>query len=339
MIGQETHEVERKIRAILQILSDSPRPLGGRVVAQRLKEQGIDLNERTVRYHLKIMDERGFTCQMGNRDGRVITELGLEELRSALVCDKIGFVTDRLEVLAYFTSFDPAVRNSGFVPIDVSLFPEKDFPRAMELMAGVFRAGLCISNLVALAHEGEKLGETTVPRGKIGLATISTAVVSGAMLKAGITVDFKFGGILQFHAHKPVRFIELIEYHGSTVDPFEIFVAARMTSVSSTAQHGDGNILASFQELPLPSKTMAETILQQLQKAGLCRTPFMGKANEQLYAIPVKMNKVGLVIPSGLNAAAAAAEAGIAVTSKAMNGITHILELRDFYELRGHGAC
>jgi repressor of nif and glnA expression len=103
MIGQETHEVERKIRAILQILSDSPRPLGGRVVAQRLKEQGIDLNERTVRYHLKIMDERGFTRQMGDRDGRMITELGLEELRSALVCDKIGFVTDRLKVLAFFT--------------------------------------------------------------------------------------------------------------------------------------------------------------------------------------------------------------------------------------------
>jgi len=339
MIGQETHEVERKIRAILQILSDSPRPLGGRVVAQRLKEQGIDLNERTVRYHLKIMDERGFTRQMGDRDGRMITELGLEELRSALVCDKIGFVTDRLKVLAFFTSFDPSATNSGIVPIDVSLFPEQDFPRAMELMAGVFRAGLCISNLVAVAREGERLGGTPVPQGKIGLATISAAVVSGAMLKAGIPVDFRFGGILQFRNHRPVRFTDLIEYYGSTVDPFEVFVAARMTSVSSTAQCGDGNILASFQELPLPSKTMAETILRQLQTAGLCHASFMGKANELLYEIPVKMNKVGLVIPSGLNAAAAAAEAGIPVTSKAMNGITPVSELKDFYQLWARGAC
>lgn len=58
MIGQETHEIERKVIAILKVLSDSQQPLGGRVIARCLDKLGIDLGERAVRYHLKVMDEQ-----------------------------------------------------------------------------------------------------------------------------------------------------------------------------------------------------------------------------------------------------------------------------------------
>ena len=49
MIGVETQEVERKELAILRILSDSQEPLGARIIAQRLKDYGIDLRERVER--------------------------------------------------------------------------------------------------------------------------------------------------------------------------------------------------------------------------------------------------------------------------------------------------
>lgn len=332
MIRQETHQVERKIIAILKILSDSTTPLGGRAISRRLKERGIDLSERAVRYHLKIMDERGLTLQMDNRDGRVITQPGLEELKNALVCDKVGFVTDRLELLAYLTNFDP-LGKSGAVPIDVSLFAKQDFPKALDIMAGIFQAELCVSNLVAIAHEGERLGETLVPTGKIGFATVCSAVVCGAMLKSGIPVDFRFGGILQFQNYKPTRFVELIEYQGSTVDPFEVFVAARMTGVRQVAQTGNGNILASFQELPLPSKLEVEKTIEKLKIAGLCSSAFVGRVNETLYEIPVRPNKIAIAIPSSLNAAAAVAESGLSVTSKTLGGVIPITELREFWSL------
>ena len=118
MIGQQTHEVERKITAILKVLSDSAEPLGGRTISRRLREQGIDLSERTVRYHLKLMDERGFTHCASHRDGRLITQPGLEELKSALVCDKVGFVNSRIELLAYLTTLDTDACN-GNIPIDL----------------------------------------------------------------------------------------------------------------------------------------------------------------------------------------------------------------------------
>src|SRR4030066_1328779 len=332
MIGQETREVERKIAAILKVLSDSSEPLGGRIISRRLKEHGIDLNERTVRYHLKIMDERGFTRSIGHRDGRTITQPGLEELKSTLVCDKVGFVTDRLELLAYLTTFD-LDRHTGGIPIDTSLFSKRDFPRALEVMKSVFEAGLCASNLVAIATEGERLGDTMVPQGKIGFATVCSAVVIGSMLKAGIPVDSRFGGILQIKHNEPTRFVELIEYNGSTIDPFEIFIAGRMTSAMKSAKNGDGKILASFQEIPLLSKTEANTVIEQLKTANLCNLVIMGKSSEPVCEIPVRLNKVGLVLPSGLNAIAATAETGIDVTSKAMNGVVGAGELRSFWSL------
>jgi repressor of nif and glnA expression len=332
MIGQETREVERKITAILKVLSDSPEPLGGRIIARRLKEQGIDLSERTVRYHLKMMDERGLTRPMGYRDGRSITKPGLEELRSALVYDKVGFVTARLELLAYLTNFDTSTR-TGYIPVDVSLFGKRDFTRALEIMKSVFEAGICASNLVAVATEGERLGETIVPDGQIGFATVCSAVVSGSMLKSGIPVDFRFGGILQIRNFEPIRFVDFIEYHGSTIDPFDIFIAGRMTDAIKAAKSGDGKILASFQEIPLPSKEETNAVVGRLKTAGLCNSVTVGKASEPVCEIPVRLNKVGLVLLSGLNAVAAAAETGIDVTSKAMSGIISIGALRDFWSL------
>ena len=86
MMNQPINGVERKEVAILKVLSDSSRPLGGRVLARRLADLGIDLGERAVRYHLKLMDERGLTCPIGRKDGRSITKSGLSSDTAELIC-------------------------------------------------------------------------------------------------------------------------------------------------------------------------------------------------------------------------------------------------------------
>jgi hypothetical protein len=59
----------------------------------------------------------------------------------------------------------------------------------------------------------------------------------------------------------------------------------------------------------------------------------MGKANESICEVPVTLNKIGLVLPSGLNAVAVAAEKGIDVTNKAMSGVIDVGKLRSFWTL------
>jgi hypothetical protein len=99
-------------------------------------------------------------------------------------------------------------------------------------MKPIFEKGLCASDLVAVAQEGEPLGESIVPQSKMGSVTVCSVVLNGTLLKAGIPTDSRFGGILQIRNHKPLRFVELIHYAGSSLDPSEVFIRARMTSVT-----------------------------------------------------------------------------------------------------------
>lgn len=329
MIGQDTHEIERKILAILEILSDFKEPLGSSIISRRLKEKGISLGDRAVRYHLKIMDGRGLTRSVSRRDGREITQSGQEELRSALACDKVGFLTGRVELLSYLTTLDIDTR-TGDIPIDVSLFAEKEFAIALKTMAAIFKAGLCVSDLIAVAPEGEKLGEVLVPKGNIGLATVSNIVINGLLLKSGIPIDSRFAGLVQVHNFQPCRFVELIEYQNSTIDPLEIFISSKMTSVTNAAKKGEGRVLASFHEIPILSRLAVEEVLKKLKAINLCSLFVMGKTTEPICKVPVNSNKTGLVLFSGLNPVAAAAEEGINVINKAMGGVIDVKKLRSF---------
>jgi len=330
-MGFEIKDVERKTIAIMRILRDSLGPLGARVIAQSLQDQGIELGERAVRYHLKLMDERGFTANMG-RDGRLITQLGLEELESALVSDKVGFVASKIELLAYQTNFDIDKRQ-GKVPVNVSFFPDRQFKKATEAMKSVFQAGICVSELVAVARQGEKLGEIIVPPGRIGLATVCSVLINGALLKAGVPMDSRFGGILQFKNYKPLRFGELIQYSGSSLDPSEIYITSRMTSVSRVVREGQGRILANFREIPAICQPLAEKVIGGLKEANLGGVLMMGEVSKPLCEIPVELNKVGMVLTGGLNPVAAAVESGIEVDNHAMSTVMEYQRLIEFKEV------
>jgi len=332
MIGQDTLEVERKIAAILKVLSNSSAPLGGRLISQRLKQQGIELSERTVRYHLKLMDERGLTHCANRRGGRFITEPGLDELRSALVCDKVGFVASRIELLSYLTTVD-LEKCDGRVPIDVSLFHKRDFDTTLDMMERIFRANLSISNMICIALEGEVLGDVIVPVNMVGFATVSNIVVNGILLKAGVPITPKFGGLLQRRRGEAIRFVDLIEYEGSTLDPFEIFIAGRMTNVVSASRNGGGKVLASFHEIPVVTKATAESIFGKLEALKLCSSVIVGRSGAEICQIPVRSNHAGLVILSGLNPIAAVAEAGIEVIVLTMHGLVDVTALRSYWSL------
>ena len=331
MIGSERQDVERKVINILRILSESPEPLGARVIAQHLREYGIELGERAVRYHLKILDEKGLTRLIG-RDGRLITSAGVEELRSALVSDKVGFVIGKIEQLVVKTTFDIDKRR-GNVPVNVSIFPKDEFDGAKKEMKDAFKAGVCVSDLVAVAGEGERLAGVMIPEGKIGFATVCSIIVNGTLLKAGVPMDSKFGGLLQIKDHEPLRFVELIQYSGSSLDPSEIFITSRMTSVREVVDMGEGMVLANFREIPVICSPVAEKVFDGLRKARLGGVLVKGKVSQPVCEVAVELNKIGIVIQGGLNPVAAAVEAGIQVDNAAMSGVIEYRDLVRFSEV------
>jgi repressor of nif and glnA expression len=117
------------------------------------------------------------------------------------------------------------------IPVNISIFRKEDFNKALKVMKPVFKSRFSLSKLVALANEGEPIGDFITPQGKTALATVCSITVNGTLLKAGVPIDSRFGGILQIRNDEPLRFVELIHYAGSSLDRRDIH-QGKMTSLS-----------------------------------------------------------------------------------------------------------
>jgi HTH-type transcriptional regulator, global nitrogen regulator NrpRI len=310
MSFESPKEIERKILAILRVLSCLQKPAGSVNIAKELKNLGVDLSERAVRYHLKLTDERGLTNLINQRNGRVITNKGRQEIERALVNDKVGFAIARIEQLSFRTDFDYEKR-TGMVPVNISFFKREKLSLALKVMKPIFEKGLCVSQLLAFADEGQYLGDMVVPPGMVGLGTICSIITNGALLKAGIPMDSRFGGIIQIVNGEPTRFTEIIHYNGSSLDPSEIFIKAGMTAVNEACNNGNGELLANFREIPAICQPLAVRVINGLEQAGFKSVLLMGNTSESVCEINVDLNKIGIVLIGGLNPIAAAAEKGL----------------------------
>jgi len=331
MVQSASSDTERKIISILKVLSESSKPLGSITIARELERHGIFLSERAVRYHLRITDERGYTQPLG-RNGRMLTPQGLEELRIALAPEQVGFILDKLELLAFRTTFDLQKR-TGQLPINTSLIEKDRFKEALAAMRDAFKAGICVSELVAVASEGEKLGSVVIPSGKIGLATVCSVAINGVLLKSGIPIESRFGGVLEIRDSKPRRFIAIINYAGTSLDPSEQYIRAGMTNVSQAARTGNGKILANFREIPAPSRAIVDEKVAMLKEAGIGGVYALGNTSKPICQIAVGLNRVGMVLLGGLNPVAAAVEAGIEVENIAESGLIDFQQLISFWQV------
>jgi len=324
-------DAESKLISILKVLSESSEPLGSITIARKLEREGIFLSERAVRYHLRIADERGYTQPVG-RDGRMITPEGQQEVKEALAPQHLGFVREKLEMLAYQTTFDPA-RRTGQLSINTSLIDKDKFKKALSAMKDAFKAGICVSDLVAIASEGEKLGSVVVPSGEIGLATVCSVALNGVLLRAGVPTEYRFGGVLEVRNSKPRRFVAIIDYSGTSLDPSEQFIRARMTSVSEAIKTGNGKMLGVFRTIPAPARELVEEKIAMLKEVGIGGVYVLGNTSEPVCQIPVALNRIGIVQLGGLNPVAAAVEAGIEIENIAESGLIDFQQLQPVWQL------
>ncbi len=231
-----------------------------------------------------------------------------------------------MESLAVRADFDPR-RRAGTVPINVSIFPGDGVDDAIRKMLPVFESGSCVSDLAALRHAGAECGGLVVPPGKVALATVCSVVFNAVLLRAGVPVDARFSGILQIQQGQPVRFVDLIQYSGSSLDPAEVFIRAGMTSVSGALREGSGSLLANYREIPAVSAAIAEEVVASLRSAGIGGLIVMGRPGEAVCQVPTEPNRIGMILHGGLNPIAALHEDGLTVETHAMSAVMDYDEL------------
>ncbi len=320
--------MNKTMLAILKILDRHTDIVGSREIAKQLKVHGVDLTERTVRYHLKILDERGYTEVFG-KEGRKITEKGRMEIRHALVSEKVGFVSSKIEALSYLTTLNLETM-SGNVILNISYLPEERLKGARTLLAEIFSSPFVMSDRLVIRRGGEKIGDVPVPEGKVGVGTVCSVTINGIFLKAGIPVSSRFGGVVEIGEKEATRFLSLISYEGSSLDPLEIFIRSKMTDVIGAVKNHSGRILASFREIPVVCLDEAKKLSRKMTERGIGGILLIGEPNRPLLEIPVGIDKVGMVIVGGLNPVAALEESGIPTESRAMSTLHEYSGLTSF---------
>lgn len=317
-------EVQRKVIEILRIVSECDEPIGARIIADELQKRGYDIQERAVRYHLRTLDRLGFTEKHGY-SGRTITDLGLNELQDALVEDRLGFVISGIEELIFLTSFDP-FKGEGDVIVNVSMIDKSRFDETLGLLTEVAKKGYTVSPLIKIIDEGERIGDLKVVSGNVGIATVCAITIDGMLMKCGVPLEIEYGGTLQINDGVPTKFVDLIGYAGTSLDPIEAFISRGMTSVSAVLETGVGRVLANYRKIPLVAVERANEIICAAKESNIGGV--IGVFEDSALGIPVESDRAGIPMFVGVNGLAAAEEVGVRTETKAISALIDYKDMR-----------
>lgn len=322
---------KKKDILILGIMRNSSTPLTSVKIARELQSLGHDISERTVRLYLQRMSEEGLTGQSGKR-GHLITEKGESELNSTRIIERVGFLSAKIDRMTYQMNFDLNT-TSGTVVINITIVDPRQLAKNIEYIKKVYADGYAMGHLVTFIGPGESLGHINIPDGMIGIGTVCSITLNGVLLKHGIPTVSRFGGLLEIEDKEPVRFVEIIMYDGTSIDPLEVFIRSGMTNYMGAVETGSGRIGASFREFPAESRDLVGQLAEKLKRIGLGGLMRIGLPGQPLLDIPVNEGRIGAIVIGGLNPVSILEETGTRAYSRALAGLIDFGRLFRYEEM------
>jgi repressor of nif and glnA expression len=177
-------------------------------------------------------------------------------------------------------------------------------------------------------HEGDNIEGISVGPDQVGFLTVCSITIDGVLLKKGVLVNPRFGGLVEIKNGTPLRFTNVLTYHSTTIDPLEVLMSQEVTSVTEMLKTGSGKILANLREAPLAARDDIDRILSDMMDAGITGILEVGEPNTRILDVPVERDHLGIVVIGGTNPMAIVQEHGIGIKLNAMSNVVDIKELR-----------
>jgi repressor of nif and glnA expression len=311
---------ERKVMEILRILKEHHEPMGAKRLSELLAEHGYVLTDRAVQYYLRYLDEQGFTRKVGNT-GRLLTPLGISETERALVDERLGFIISRLERLAYRSTFDPA-SGTGDVAYNLSIVPDSVAEKVADSFDQVIKGGYGFFSSFARIDRDPR-----IPSGHTGFITVCSITMDGVLQRMGIPVRVVYGGRLEIIQGRATRFMDLIRYRGTTINPLQLFISAGLTSVQPLIAMQSGVGLVNIRTVPIPAGDSVNEMIPLMRDCGFRFPLAMGT---ELLNLPPDPYRLSIVSYSGMNLIAHGVERGYSIKTEIGAGtmplsrITHV---------------
>ena len=213
-----------------------------------LRKRSIELELRTIRYHLANLEKDGIVRRFGNK-GVVLTERGVEEARMLLVFDRIGVSSAEIERIAADSDYDPAA-DTGKVRVNTLLIGENRLDDVLGVLAATSASPVIISSRVGLVRSGERLWNFVVPQGHVALLGITARNFDVFLQKRRIPTETIATVLLRIEDNEPKGIADILFHSGTTLSPGELLIRGRYTSVSDVVRTGNGLATASIKTFP-----------------------------------------------------------------------------------------
>lgn len=232
------------------------------------------------------------------------------------------FTLSRIENLMHQVSFDP-VKMNGKIITNTSLVEKQYLNEALAVFYDIIQSGLAVSPLIMLEEEN----------GLIKIKTACSLTISGVLLKSGIPVRPKGGGLIEVIEREPIRFTDMLMYWATTIDPIDVLTSQELTDITGMMRTGNGRILGNLQEAPMLARERIEEVLELLTSAEFTGVLELSEPNMNVLGVSVERDHVGIALVGGTNLVAAAQECGIYIKHESISGLTDVALMRHIEEL------
>ncbi len=236
--------------------------------------------------------------------------------------EPLVFTLSRIENLMHQVSFDPVEMN-GKIITNTSLVEKERLNETLAVFYDTIQSGLSVSPLILLEEE----------KRLVKIKTACSLTICGVLLKYGIPVHPKGGGLIEVVEREPTRFTDMLMYWATTIDPIDVLTAQGLTDITGMMRTGNGRILGNIHEAPMLARDRIEEVLDRLSAAEFTGVLELGEPNMNVLGVSVERDHVGIGLVGGTNLVAAALECGINVKHESISDLTDVEEMKHIEEL------
>jgi repressor of nif and glnA expression len=244
----------------------------------------------------------------------------------------LKFVNQTIDDFAMQVTYRPGA-HEGRLVYNLSLVKNEDLEFVIGTIRDACRAGVTASGLVKFLSSGERIEDFVVPKKQTAICTVCSVTFDGLLIRRGIPINPIGGGIVQIEDRTPIRFIHMILYEHTTIDPLDVLNSQRLTSVTNVMRRGNGTILANIREFHMEAESSVAEVLDELADSSFMGILEVGMPNVSLLGVPVSPQFIAIAAVGGTNPMAAIRESGRWVRTNAMKGlmdISEMTEIRDY---------
>jgi repressor of nif and glnA expression len=235
--------------------------------------------------------------------------------------NSLVFTLAKIENLMQQVTFDP-ISGHGRIITNTSLVPSGQVGETLEVFRDVISSGLAVCPLIKV----EGIGEFA------RIHTPCSMTIDGVLLKHGVPIRPKGGGLVEVVGREPRRFTDMLMYWATTIDPIDILISQELTGISEMMRTGDGRILGNLSEAPMLARERIEELLDLLLNAEFSGVLELGEPNMNVLGVSVELDHLGIALVGGTNLAAAAMENGLDIETESISGLTDVKDMKHIEE-------